>query len=310
MSPTFNFFQTFTFCILLCSIGAREQQNYIVKTSTGELKDLRQITFEIEDSLAKYREKMRLTRNEIIRLNALDLNASKPPPKQSQVKRISIPEQDIENESLSKIGVNKTPFVPVGNKSTEEKISLIRGNGKVGFYLLPFIGINFAEDFDWTPSSSSSAKEMQQSTGFSYGIISGKSWDNFFVEFDLGYLLNEIDGFEGEVVTPFNMFKDGHTRLLKMHINTGLSIDLGEMAQLHIGGGLGLSHQKVLMDWIGSTVKEENAALGHQLFSEIHFNPSENFKLGLKYEWNSVPRINTISSRQIHQISILAGYVF
>ena len=98
-----------------------EQQNYIVKTSTGELKDLRQITFEIEDSLAKYREKMRLTRNEIIRLNALDLNASMPPPKQSQVKRISIPEQDIENESLSKIGVNKTTFVTVGNKSTEEK---------------------------------------------------------------------------------------------------------------------------------------------------------------------------------------------
>ena len=310
MSPIFNFFLTFTFCILFCSIDAQEQQKHIVRTSTGELKKLRQITFEIEDSLSKYREKMRLTRNEIIRLNALDLNGSKRLPKQSQVKRISIPGQDIENESLLKIGVNEIPFVSVGNKSTEEKISLIRGNGKVGFYLLPFIGVNFAEDFDWTPSSSSSTKKMQQSTGFSYGFISGKSWDNFFVEFDLGYLLNEIDGFEGEVVTPFNMFKSGHTRLLKMHINTGLSIDLGEMAQLHIGGGLGLSHQKVLMDWIGSTVKEDNAALGHQLFSEIHFNPTEDFKLGLKYEWNSVPRINTISSRQIHQISLLAGYVF
>ena len=97
-----------------------EQQNYIVKTSTGELKDLRQITFEIEDSLAKYREKMRLTRNEIIRLNALDLNASIPA-KQSQVKQISIPEQDIENESLSKIGVNKTTFVTVETKAQKKK---------------------------------------------------------------------------------------------------------------------------------------------------------------------------------------------
>ena len=165
-------------------------------------------------------------------------------------------------------------------------------------------------DSAWTPSASASTKMMQQSTGLSYGFISGKSWEDFFVEFDLGYLQNEINGFKGEVVTPFSMFKDGHTRLLKMHINTGLSIDLGEMAQLHLGGGLGLSHQKVLMDWIGSTVKEEDSALGHQFFSEIHFNPTKDFKLGLKYEWNSVPEINTISSRQIHQISLLAGYVF
>lgn len=282
----------------------------MVRSSSGELKDLRQITFEIEDSLAKYREKMRTTRNEIIRLNALDLNVSKTIPQKSKVKRISIPEQKIENESLLKIGVNERSFEPVGNKRTEEKISLTRGNEKVGFYLLPFIGMNFAEDFAWTPSASASTKMMQQSTGLSYGFISGKSWDNLFVEFDLGYLQNEINGFKGEVVTPFSMFKDGHTRLLKMHINTGLSIDLGEMAQLHLGGGLGLSHQKVLMDWIGSTVKEEDSALGHQFFSEIHFNPTKDFKLGLKYEWNSVPEINTISSRQIHQISLLAGYVF
>jgi len=282
----------------------------MVRSSSGELKDLRQITFEIEDSLAKYREKMRTTRNEIIRLNALDLNVSKTIPQKSKVERISIPEQKIENESLLKIGVNERSFEPVGNKRTEEKISLTRGNEKVGFYLLPFIGMNFAEDFAWTPSASASTKKMQQSTGFSYGLISGKSWDNLFVEFDLGYLKNQINGFEGEVVTPFSMFKDGHTRLLKMHINTGLSIDLGEMAQLHLGGGLGLSHQKVLMDWIGSTVKEEDSALGHQFFSEIHFNPTKDFKLGLKYEWNSIPEINTISSRQIHQISLLAGYVF
>lgn len=282
----------------------------MVRSSSGELKDLRQITFEIEDSLAKYREKMRTTRNEIIRLNALDLNVSKTVPQKSKVERISIPEQKIENESLLKIGVNERSFEPVGNKRTEEKISLTRGNEKVGFYLLPFIGMNFAEDFAWTPSASASTKMMQQSTGLSYGFISGKSWEDFFVEFDLGYLQNEINGFKGEVVTPFSMFKDGHTRLLKMHINTGLSIDLGEMAQLHLGGGLGLSHQKVLMDWIGSTVKEEDSALGHQFFSEIHFNPTKDFKLGLKYEWNSVPEINTISSRQIHQISLLAGYVF
>lgn len=310
MNPTFNFFLTLSFCIFSCTTGAQVEKNYMVRSSSGELKDLRQITFEIEDSLAKYREKMRTTRNEIIRLNAFDLNVSKTVPEKPQVQRISIPEQKIENESLLKIGVNERSFVPVGKKRTEEKISLTRGNEKVGFYLLPFIGINFAEDFDWTPSASASTKKMQQSTGFSYGFISGKSWDNLFVEFDLGYLKNQINGFEGEVVTPFSMFKDGHTRLLKMHINTGLSIDLGEMAQLQLGGGLGLSHQKVLMDWIGSTVKEEDSALGHQFFSEIHFNPTKDFKLGLKYEWNSVPEINTISSRQIHQISLLAGYVF
>ena len=310
MNPTFNFFLTLSFCIFSCTTGAQVEKNYMVRSSSGELKDLRQITFEIEDSLAKYREKMRTTRNEIIRLNALDLNVSKTIPQKSKVERISIPEQKIESESLLKIGVNERSFEPVGNKRTEEKISLTRGNEKVGFYLLPFIGMNFAEDFAWTPSASASTKMMQQSTGLSYGFISGKSWEDFFVEFDLGYLQNEINGFKGEVVTPFSMFKDGHTRLLKMHINTGLSIDLGEMAQLHLGGGLGLSHQKVLMDWIGSTVKEEDSALGHQFFSEIHFNPTKDFKLGLKYEWNSVPEINTISSRQIHQISLLAGYVF
>jgi len=310
MNPTFNFFLTLSFCIFSCTTGAQVEKNYMVRSSSGELKDLRQITFEIEDSLAKYREKMRTTRNEIIRLNALDLNVSKTIPQKSKVERILIPEQKIENESLLKIGVNERSFEPVGNKRTEEKISLTRGNEKVGFYLLPFIGMNFAEDFAWTPSASASTKMMQQSTGLSYGFISGKSWEDFFVEFDLGYLQNEINGFKGEVVTPFSMFKDGHTRLLKMHINTGLSIDLGEMAQLHLGGGLGLSHQKVLMDWIGSTVKEEDSALGHQFFSEIHFNPTKDFKLGLKYEWNSVPEINTISSRQIHQISLLAGYVF
>ena len=118
----------------------------MVRSSSGELKDLRQITFEIEDSLAKYREKMRTTRNEIIRLNALDLNVSKTIPQKSKVERISIPEQKIENESLLKIGVNERSFEPVGNKRTEEKISLTRGNEKVGFYLLPFIGMNFAED--------------------------------------------------------------------------------------------------------------------------------------------------------------------
>jgi hypothetical protein len=78
MNPTFNFFLTLSFCIFSCTTGAQVEKNYIVRSSTGELKDLRQITFEIEDSLAKYREKMRITRNEIIRLNALDLNVSKP----------------------------------------------------------------------------------------------------------------------------------------------------------------------------------------------------------------------------------------
>ena len=172
---------------------------------------------------------------------------------------------------------------------------------------MPFVGINFAESFVWTTPVRQI--KMQQDSGISIGASAGKSWDNLFIEIDLSYLKNEIGGFEGDVALPF-IFRDGSADLFNFHLNSGFILNIGKKAEIRTGGGIGLSKQKIVMDWSGSNEQISNSLLGYQLFSGIQFNASENMLLGIQYEWNFVPEKFSISKRSLHQINLSAGYRF
>ena len=277
--------------------------------TSEEVRELRKTTIEIEKSLARYREKMRLDREEIIQSNSIDLKSSKAEFKKRDFSpQVIINEKENSDDKVSKKEeLSSRIDSPQTSKSTDSVPLHFNKKRKIRGYILPFVGINFAESFVWTTPVRQI--KMQQDSGISIGASAGKSWDNLFIEIDLSYLKNEIGGFEGDVALPF-IFRDGSADLFNFHLNSGFVLNIGKKAEIRTGGGIGLSKQKIVMDWSGSNEQISNSLLGYQLFSGIQFNASENMLLGIQYEWNFVPEKFSISKRSLHQINLSAGYRF
>lgn len=175
---------------------------------------------------------------------------------------------------------------------------------KVGFYILPFIGLQGPGNFEF--KSGFGPLEIDQQMGFATGWRLGVESSHFFIDGEFSYIRNKFTNLDN-----FPLSFTGEVENFGFLINTGGKVRLSSRAEMYLGAGFGAMNQEVGFD-LGSLLKdeEESTLFSYQLFTGFNFDLADHFRLGLRYRWMKVGEMKLFSARDLHLAELSLGYVF
>ena len=172
----------------------------------------------------------------------------------------------------------------------------------VGFYFLPFIGIQTTNDLEW--SSVGGVFDIEESEGMSAGLRLGYDWRNFFADFQLSYFQNDMKS----INIPLDF--SGETEGLGVHISVGGRVHFNDYLAGVLGAGIGGVDQDVSFQLSGIAVEESDLLFSYQIFAGLELRPIDYLVIALRYRWMGVEEVEIFSSRNHHLAELAVGYVF
>lgn len=176
-----------------------------------------------------------------------------------------------------------------------------------GMYFLPFFGLSFSSDLEWTPSWSNSSGiasipiTIELKNGVLGGFRLGYSWENLYLEHKTFYFTNTLEG------TSTSLPADGHLSGFSTLISAGLNFSFSDYVKWKVGGGVGATNQELDID-LGRKESESGLGLTYQFSTGVEFRPFEHFLLGFQYNWYFTPEFSTFSSRHLNSLELSLGY--
>lgn len=220
----------------------------------------------------------------------------------------------LDGQRFIPLGSLKSPVeMPTGLKVEDEEVrteelgadKLVESTDRIGIYILPFVGLQRSQDFEW--KSFGGDFEIEEKNGISWGVRVGYEWKYAFIDFQLNGFnnsLKEIDiGFPG---IEFDGDSSGFGGLL----SGGVRYDLTRFLSLSLGGGFGFVEQELSMSIMGIPVEDKDLLFTYHFFTGLELRPFEHFLIGLRYRWSKVGHMEYFSSRQMHMAELSMGYVF
>jgi opacity protein-like surface antigen len=173
-----------------------------------------------------------------------------------------------------------------------------------GMYFLPFFGLSFSSDLEWTPPSNIQIT-IEQKNGFLSGFRLGYSWENLYLEQKTFYFSNNI-----AQVNPFISGENkGDISGISTMIIAGLNFHLSDYVEWNIGGGVGGTRQQLDIQYGGAPPKTESGhVFTYQFSTGIEFRPVEHFILGIHYNWYYTKEFSDFSSRHLNSFELSLGY--
>lgn len=198
---------------------------------------------------------------------------------------------------------------------TAEKMGvpeLVPPKNKVGFYILPFIAIQGSNGLDYMHPTLKS--NMEHELGFASGWRVGAETKRLFVEGELFYNRNELKG-TAELANSIPGFSSlssvGESESFGFMINAGAKFSLSLETEFLLGGGFGGMNQEIGFLLAGFPVPEgEQTVFSGQLFAGVNHQLAEHFRLGARYRWMRVGKMDLFSYRSLHLAELSLGYVF
>ena len=169
-----------------------------------------------------------------------------------------------------------------------------------GMYFLPFFGLSFSSDLEWTPKSIPIT--IEQKNGFNGGFRLGYSWESLYLEHKTFYFTNTLED------TSTSLPADGHFSGFSTLVSAGLNFSFSDYVKWKVGGGVGATNQELDVDLDG--VKKSESALGltYQFSTGVELRPFEHFLLGFHYNWYFTPEFSTFSDRHLNSLELSLGY--
>ena len=198
---------------------------------------------------------------------------------------------------------------------TAEKMGvpeLVPQKNKVGFYILPFIAIQGSSGLDFMHPTLKS--NMEHELGFASGWRVGAETKRLFVEGEVFYNRNELKG-TAELANSIPGFSSlssvGESESFGFMINAGAKFSLSLETEFLLGGGFGGMNQEIGFLLAGFPVPEgEQTVFSGQLFAGVNHQLAEHFRLGARYRWMRVGKMDLFSYRSLHLAELSLGYVF
>ena len=199
--------------------------------------------------------------------------------------------------------------------TTDEKMGvpeLVPTKNRVGFYILPFIAIQGSSGLDYMHPTLKS--NMEHELGFASGWRVGAETKRLFVEGELFYNRNELKG-TAELANGIPGFSTlssvGESESFGFMVNAGGKFSLSLETEFLLGGGFGGMNQEIGFVLAGFPVPEsEHTVFSGQLFAGINHQLAEHFRLGARYRWMRVGKMDLFSYRSLHLAELSLGYVF
>jgi len=189
---------------------------------------------------------------------------------------------------------------------------LIPKKQRIGFYILPFIALQSSDGLDYMHTALQSS--MEHEIGFASGWRVGAETNLLFVEGEFSYNRNELKG-TAELANGVPGFSSlssvGESESFGFMINAGSKFSLNPNTQLVIGAGFGGMNQEIGFSLAGFPVPEsEQTIFTGQFLGGINYQLAENFRLGARYRWMRVGKMDLFSHRSLHLAELSLGYIF
>lgn len=263
--------------LLTVHLSGVEKTGENPKSSVEKLKKkLESIATRLEDL------KYQTTKNELPDSSTIDLAPNIP---------IAVPVSEIE--------------FPLPADQKEPAMSPIKSSDEsagVGFYILPFFGMQNANDLEW--NSIGGVFEIEESIGFTGGMRLGYDWKNFFTDFQVSFFHNDMKSIDVPLVFL------GETKGVGFHLCGGGRIHFNDHIAGSLGAGLGGVNQETSFLLSGISVQERDFLFSFQFFTGLELRPVDYLLLGIRYRWMRVEQMVLFSSRNMHVAEFSVGYVF
>ena len=173
---------------------------------------------------------------------------------------------------------------------------------KFGVYVLPFFGMYQSNDFNRNFFLLGDL-EIEQETGFLSGVRTGKRWEYVYLEAEINFMRNELEGIPG-IALPFS----GNVSTLSGSLSAGTNLPFSDNLDLFLGGGLGYARQDT--EFILGTISapETSQVMLWQLATGINFTPLSHMLIGLRYRWVYLAEMEDFTDRYMHSFEISLGY--
>ena len=220
----------------------------------------------------------------------------------------------LDGQRLIPLGSLKSPIgMPTGERVEKEEVreeelvpdKVIESTDRIGFYILPFVGLQGSEDLEW--KSFGGDFEIEEENGISWGVRVGHEWKYAFTDFQLSGFNNSFE--EMDIGFPGVEFS-GESSGFGGMISGGLRYDFTRFLSASLGGGFGFVQQELSISIMGIPVDDEDLLFTYHLFTGLELRPFEHFLIGLRYRWSRVGEMEYFSSRQMHMAELSMGYVF
>jgi opacity protein-like surface antigen len=189
---------------------------------------------------------------------------------------------------------------------------LIPKKQRIGFYILPFIALQSSDGLDYMHTALQSS--MEHEIGFASGWRIGAETNRLFIEGEFSYNRNELKGTAklANGVPGFSSLSSiGESESFGFMINAGSKFSLNPNTELVFGAGFGGMNQEIGFSLAGFPVPEsEKTIFTGQFLGGINYQLAENFRLGARYRWMRVGKMDLFSYRSLHLAELSLGYVF
>jgi len=251
---------------------------------------------EFQNELFSFRKKLESTRKKFSESLIISDNSNFTYQSSSKVPAEQIDEP---NEQLTKIVHH------VNQSNNDEAIS--KNYAINGMYIVPFGGYTFCNDLKWK-SPLGQEFNINQDSGFIFGVGLGYQWDLFLSSFDFSFSQTKLQSID--LGGPKLSFV-GNQNLFNFEYTAGLRFRPSESTFIGLQGHLGCSFQDISVTM--ANVQNHNDfdltyALG--IGVEFGFLPTESLFIGLGYKFSKLGELEFYSSRFIHSIKLSGSYVF
>ena len=222
-------------------------------------------------------------------------------------------------KKIPEIKTQITDFQRIEKKDTLSKIDKILDrikqasaqtvfvpSNRKGFYILPGFASQYGNGMEWK-SALGEDYRIDESLGFGMSGRFGHWWENFFTEFQVNFVKNDVQKIDFDSL-PIR--SNGEADQLSLSINLGSKINLTENFFLGLGGGVGLTSQDIDIKVSDLKIDEHDTVFSPLLFVDFDYFPSDTFFLNWRYRYSYISEMKNFTSRNLHLLESSFGWIF
>ena len=179
-------------------------------------------------------------------------------------------------------------------------------SNRKGFYILPGFASQYGNGMEWK-SALGEDYRIDESLGFGMSGRFGHWWENFFTEFQVNFVKNDVQKIDFDSL-PIR--SNGEADQLSLSINLGSKINLTENFFLGLGGGVGLTSQDIDIKVSDLKIDEHDTVFSPLLFFDFDYFPNDTFFLNWRYRYSYISEMKNFTSRNLHLLESSFGWIF
>ena len=179
-------------------------------------------------------------------------------------------------------------------------------SNRKGFYILPGFASQYGNGMEWK-SALGEDYRIDESLGFGMSGRFGYWWENFFTEFQVNFVKNDVQKIDFDSL-PIR--SNGEADQLSLSVNLGSKINLTENFFLGLGGGVGLTSQDIDIKVSDLKIDEHDTVFSPLLFVDFDYFPSDTFFLNWRYRYSYISEMKNFTSRNLHLLESSFGWIF